>query len=57
MRQKGLFDKRIAQLSITHSAPVQMSEKSKNTTSNPERIGITKFCSRCGKRPVHKETK
>ncbi len=30
---------------------------SKNTSANPERIEITKFCSRCGKRTVHKETK
>lgn len=30
---------------------------SKNTTANPERIEIVKFCSRCGKRTTHKETK
>ena len=30
---------------------------SKNTAANPERIEITKFCKRCGKRTVHKETK
>ena len=30
---------------------------SKNTTNNPERIEIKKFCKRCGKRTVHKETK
>ncbi len=30
---------------------------SKNSTSNPERIEIKKFCARCGKRTVHKETK
>ncbi|HCG58338.1 MAG TPA: 50S ribosomal protein L33 [Clostridiales bacterium] len=30
---------------------------SKNSTANPERIEIKKFCPRCGKRTVHKETK
>lgn len=30
---------------------------SKNATANPERIEITKFCPRCGKRTIHKETK
>ena len=30
---------------------------SKNTSANPERVEIKKFCSRCGKRTVHKETK
>lgn len=30
---------------------------SKNTTNNAERIEITKFCKKCGKRTVHKETK
>ena len=29
----------------------------KNTSANPERVEIKKFCSRCGKRTVHKETK
>ena len=30
---------------------------SKNTSNNAERIEIKKFCSKCGKRTVHKETK
>ena len=30
---------------------------SKNTTNDAERIEIKKFCPRCGKRTVHKETK
>ncbi len=30
---------------------------SKNSASNPERIEIKKFCPKCGKRTVHKETK
>ncbi len=29
----------------------------KNTTANPERIEVKKFCPKCGKRTVHKETK
>ncbi|MBP3619429.1 MAG: 50S ribosomal protein L33 [Clostridia bacterium] len=29
----------------------------KNSTSNPERIEIKKFCRFCNKRTVHKETK
>ncbi len=30
---------------------------SKNTTNDPERKEIKKFCRRCKKRTVHKETK
>ena len=30
---------------------------SKNSTANPERIEIVKFCPKCGKRTTHKETK
>lgn len=30
---------------------------SKNSTANPERIEIKKFCRKCGKTTVHKETK
>ncbi len=30
---------------------------SKNSSANPERIEIKKFCPKCGKRTVHKETK
>ncbi len=30
---------------------------SKNSSNNSERIEITKFCPKCGKRTVHKETK
>lgn len=29
----------------------------KNKKTNPERIEINKFCSRCGKHSLHKETK
>ncbi len=29
----------------------------KNKKTNPERIEINKFCSRCGKHTLHKETK
>ncbi|MDD2226977.1 MAG: 50S ribosomal protein L33 [Clostridia bacterium] len=29
----------------------------KNKRNNPERIELSKFCSRCGKRTPHKETK
>lgn len=29
----------------------------KNKKANPERIEINKFCSRCGKHTLHKETK
>lgn len=29
----------------------------KNTSNDPERKEIKKFCSRCNKRTVHKETK
>ena len=29
----------------------------KNTSANPERIEINKYCSRCNKRTKHKETK
>ncbi len=30
---------------------------SKNSTSDPERKEIKKFCPKCGKHTVHKETK
>ena len=30
---------------------------SKNKRNNPDRVEITKFCPRCNKRTVHKETK
>ena len=29
----------------------------KNTSANPERIEIKKYCPRCNKRTIHKETK
>ena len=29
----------------------------KNKKNNPERIELNKFCKRCGKRTLHKETK
>ena len=30
---------------------------SQNKRNNPDRVEITKFCPRCNKRTVHKETK
>lgn len=29
----------------------------KNKKNNPERIEVNKFCNRCGKHTLHKETK